>query len=121
MTQTFEEWIKDMDWANPSLTEEAESNKGSAHLAWDARDVEVAEKDRRITELEALVETKRKNYEAMSSSELHLRGINIALESRIVAALALADEWECGGMHEEAYDVGKEQCAKEIRAALKEK
>ena len=46
MTQTFEEWIEKI-WIGPirSLTEEAESNKGSAHLAWDARDVEVAEKD----------------------------------------------------------------------------
>lgn len=41
MAKTFEEWIKDMDWADPKLEENFEGQRGAASLAWHARDAEI--------------------------------------------------------------------------------
>ena len=121
MKQTFEEW-----WHSTNLGIHS-TEESIAKSAWHARDADIAEKDRRIAELKNLVETKRKNYEAMSSSELHLRRRVAALESRIAAALALAEHiseyWNRRendtAMADALYHMI--ETADELRAALKEK
>ena len=106
MTQTFEEWKMDPETCSdlPMSVFNDENASKLAYAAWHARDAELAEKDRRIAELERQIDAARNvakailNVKDIDEGYLHsetcrLRNQVATLEARIAAGLALADKW----------------------------
>jgi hypothetical protein len=132
MTKTFEEWLSQAEklWldqqCNSLIPEGGEllCSRLAAKQAWHARDVEVAEKDRRIAELASEIVSLIKQHAIEK----------VALEARIEAGMALAEHWKAEGKR--CYDLAHKRskvddsimaqsvrfwhCADELRAALGE-
>ncbi len=99
-----------------------------ASQAWHARDLELAEKDRRIEELEGQLVMFREVAYKWNEQLLGRKAEIAALEARIQAGLALSEEWIGVSKkfeNEPEFDGGcgfqARLCADELLAALGEK